>query len=136
MNRLTITAVGAAVLVAGCAGSGGTAGGDTPARAQKTMIPAGDAVTCVTLTQIRNTNVVDDQTIDFVMNDGTVLRNTLPNRCPGLGFQRAFSYSTSLSRLCNVDIITVVNTGGGPVRGASCGLGQFVPVKPAEAPAG
>ncbi len=117
--------------------TGACAPADRPARAQQTMIPAGEPQSCVDLQRIRSTNVVDDQTIDFTMNDGTVLRNTLPNRCPGLGFERAFSYSTSLSRLCNVDIITVVHTGGGSVRGASCGLGQFVPVKPGEsAPSG
>ncbi|MGL6044705.1 MAG: hypothetical protein ACRC1J_12350 [Sandaracinobacteroides sp.] len=82
--------------------------------------------------QIRSTSVIDDQTIDFQMRGGQVLRNTLPNRCPGLGFARAFSYATSINQLCNVDIITVVQQGGGPTRGASCGLGQFVPVKPAD----
>ena len=48
------------------------------------------------------------------------------------GFSRAFSYSPTASQLCSVDIITVVNQGAGPTRGASCGLGPFVPVKPAE----
>jgi len=120
---------GASLALAGCAQD------DRPARAQQTMIPAGDPVNCVTLSQLRETRVIDDQTIDFIMRDGTVLRNTLPNRCPSLGFERAFSYSTSLNRLCNVDIITVITQGGGPRRGASCGLGMFVPVKPADTPA-
>ena len=104
---------------------------DRPPRTAQTMIPAGDPVTCVQISQIRSTRVIDDQTIDFQMRNGTVLRNTLPNRCPGLGFERAFSYRTSIAQLCNVDIITVVVQGGGPQIGASCGLGQFVPVKPA-----
>ncbi len=102
-----------------------------PPAAAQTMIPAGDPQTCVQISQIRSTRVIDDQTIDFRMRNGTVLRNTLPNRCPGLGFERAFSYRTSIPQLCNVDIITVVVQGGGPQIGASCGLGQFVPVKPA-----
>jgi hypothetical protein len=130
MRFLAVTIMaGAFVAVAGCTQD------DRPARAQQTMIPAGEPVTCVTLSQLRETRVIDDQTIDFIMRDGTILRNTLPNRCPSLGFERAFSYSTSLNRLCNVDIITVVAQGGGPRRGASCGLGVFVPVKPADAPA-
>jgi len=124
---------GAAMAVTGCAHD------ERPARAQQaaqqTMIPAGDPVNCVTLSQLRETRVIDDRTIDFILNDGTILRNTLPNRCPSLGFERAFSYSTSINRLCNVDIITVIAQGGGPRRGASCGLGMFVPVKPAETPA-
>jgi hypothetical protein len=34
-----------------------------------------------------------------------------------------------LSRLCSVDIITVLHSGGGGQRGASCGLGAFQPVE-------
>jgi hypothetical protein len=111
------------LLLAACA--------DKPPRTAQTMIPAGDPVQCVQIVQIRSTRVIDDQTIDFQMRNGTVFRNTLPNRCPGLGFERAFSYRTSIPQLCNVDIITVVVQGGGPQIGASCGLGMFVPVKPA-----
>jgi hypothetical protein len=106
---------------------------DKPPRTVTPMVPAGDPVNCVQTSQIRSTRVIDDQTIDFQMRNGTVMRNTLPNRCPGLGFAQAFSYRTSINQLCNVDIITVVQQGGGPRRGASCGLGQFVPVKPADA---
>jgi len=85
---------------------------------------------CVQLNRIREARVVDDRTIDFYLSNREVLRNTLPNSCPQLGFERAFSYSTSLSQLCSVDIITVIVQGGGPRRGASCGLGAFVPYTP------
>ncbi|WBX85617.1 hypothetical protein [Sphingosinicella microcystinivorans] len=85
---------------------------------------------CVGLAAIRNTKVVDDSTIDFHMRDGRVLRNTLPHPCPSLGFEEAFTYATSLSQLCSTDIITVVQQGGGPRLGASCGLGTFVPHTP------
>ena len=105
---------------------------DQPPRTPPAMVPAGDPVNCIQTRQIRSTVVQDDQTIDFRMTNGQVFRNTLPNRCPGLGFSRAFSYSPPASQLCSVDIITVVNQGAGPTRGASCGLGPFVPVKPAE----
>lgn len=88
------------------------------------------AQSCVQLNRIREARVVDDRTIDFYLSNREVLRNTLPNSCPQLGFERAFSYSTSLSQLCSVDIITVIIQGGGPARGASCGLGPFVPYTP------
>ncbi len=104
---------------------------DKPPRAAQVMIPTGDPVACVQISQIRTTRVIDDQTIDVQLRNGTVMRNMLPDRCPGLGFERAFSYRTSIPQLCNVDIITVVVQGGGPQIGASCGLGMFVPVKPA-----
>ena len=90
--------------------------------------PAGKPQTCIPLTQIRETRVRDDRTIDFIMRGrDRVFRNTLPNACSGLGFEQRFSYATSLSQLCSVDIITVLYNA--PVmRGASCGLGQFQPV--------
>jgi len=94
----------------------------------------GDAVNCVNIRSIRQTQVRDDQTIDFMMNGGKVYRNTLPNRCPQLGFERAFGYETSQSQLCNVDIITVLVQAGGIRRGASCGLGKFTPVELAPKP--
>lgn len=91
--------------------------------------PSGSVQNCVYLANIHQTRVVDNKTIDFIMNDGRVLRNTLPNSCPQLAINKSFGYKTSLSQLCNVDIITVIVQGAGPVRGASCGLGQFTPIE-------
>ena len=91
--------------------------------------PVGEPVTCVPLAQIRETRVRDDRTIDFIMRGrDRVYRNTLPDRCPGLGFEQRFTYATSQSQLCSVDIITVLYAAP-PMRGASCGLGRFQPVK-------
>jgi hypothetical protein len=103
----------------------------TAARKNDTPVatPNGDAVNCLPLSQIRETRVRDDRTIDFYTNGGKVYRNTLPYSCPELGAREGFSYSTSLSQLCSVDIITVLRQFGGmPQRGASCGLGKFQPV--------
>ena len=94
--------------------------------------PIGAAQNCVQLQDIRESRVLSDQVIDFHLRNGKVLRNTLPHSCPQLGFEQSFSYSTSLSKLCNVDIITVLVKGGGPSRGASCGLGMFQPVQLAK----
>jgi hypothetical protein len=91
----------------------------------------GPAINCVQLRNIRETRVRDDKTIDFIMSGGQWYRNTLPNSCPQLGFERAFAYQTSISQLCNVDIITVIVQGAGPRRGASCGLGKFTPIEAA-----
>jgi len=101
---------------------------------KKSKVPAaevvGEPVSCINLSQIRSTQVRDDRTIDFILSGGRVFRNQLPNQCGSLGFDRAFTYSTSLTQLCNVDIITVLqNVGGGLMPGASCGLGEFTPVK-------
>ena len=128
MKRVLAVAVLAAV--AGCSGS-------TPPKppvVAATAIPPRATVSaprsCVPLNRIREARVVDDHTIDFYLGNREVLRNTLPNACPQLGFEKAFTYATSLSELCSVDIITVIIQGGGPRRGASCGLGAFVPYTP------
>ena len=83
---------------------------------------------CIDLQRIRESRVRSDKVIDFVMVDGQILRSRLPYGCPQLGFERAFTYATSLSQLCSTDIITVIVQGGGPSRGASCGLGEFSPI--------
>ncbi|MGB5484606.1 hypothetical protein [Parasphingorhabdus sp.] len=86
----------------------------------------GEPKSCVMRSNIRSTDVIDSQTIDFRMNNGDIYRNTLPSKCSGLAFEEAFSYRTSTNRLCNVDIIRVLDTTAGRLntRGA-CGLGKF-----------
>ena len=51
----------------------------------------GRARSCVDLNRIREARVVDDRTIDFYLGSREVLRNTLPNACPQLGFEKAFN---------------------------------------------
>ena len=107
-----------------------------PALAKETPDPyvpaSGAAIDCVQIQSIRSTTVRDDRTIDFIMNGRKIYRNTLPNSCPSLGFEKRFSYRTSLSQLCSVDIITVLwNVGPGLQPGASCGLGKFQPMEKA-----
>jgi len=89
--------------------------------------PSGKPLSCIPITQIRETRVYGDKTIDFHMSGGKVYRNTLPYDCNSLGFEERFSYKTSISQLCSTDIITVLRT---PLSssGPSCGLGQFQPV--------
>jgi hypothetical protein len=110
------------------AGMAGAKGRDIPA-----ATPNGEAVNCLSIPQIRETRVRSDSVIDFYTAGGKVYRNTLPNSCPSLGFEQRFAYETSLSQLCNVDIISVLQSFGGDLRrGASCGLGKFQPVQLAK----
>ena len=86
----------------------------------------GEPKSCITRSSIRSTDVIDDQTIDFRMRNGDIYRNHLPSKCPGLGFEEAFSYKTSTNQLCNVDIIRVLDdTAGRLDTRAACGLGKF-----------
>jgi len=125
----------ASISLLACTNSGvdPSSAGHTPRQERKAARiaaaqPAGPAQDCVDLNQIRSTEVLSDQVIDFHLRNGRVLRNTLPYACPNLGFEEGFSYNTSLSRLCSVDVITVLERAGGLRRGASCGLGKFQPV--------
>jgi hypothetical protein len=77
---------------------------------------------------IRQTRVLDDSTILFEMNNGITYRNDLPYPCHGLKSENRFGYKTSMSQLCNTDIITVLSTVG--INGPSCGLGEFVRYTP------
>lgn len=102
----------------------------TPPPAYPAVTTVGEPVSCLQLTQVRDTQVRDDWTIDFEATGGRVYRNTLSARCPRLGFEKAFTYTTSLAQLCSTDIIYVLDATGGQVRrGAACGLGKFVPVE-------
>jgi hypothetical protein len=100
----------------------------TSAIAATSAVPVpGTVKACLPLAQIRGTKVVDGQTIDFSLRDGSVWRSRLPGgECPQLRFEQAFSYQTAMSQLCKQDVITVLQNMGGLMRGASCGLGEFV----------
>lgn len=88
-----------------------------------------DAEHCISLSRIDRTDVIDDSNILFYMKGGDIYLNRLPHRCPGLRWEKAFMYRTSMSQLCNVDIITVLdNMGFGFSPGVSCGLGPFYPI--------
>jgi hypothetical protein len=90
--------------------------------------PVGAPVSCLMLSEIRETAVRSDTIIDFRTNGKKWYRNTLPHACPSLGFEESFGYATSMSQLCNVDVITVLRSGA-MTQGPSCGLGQFQPVE-------
>ena len=95
-----------------------------------------EAERCIPLNRISSTYVVDDYNILFYMRGGKIYRNPLPHRCGGLRSERTFMYRTSMSRLCDLDIITVLyNNSFGITAGASCGLGRFYPITEEEAEA-
>lgn len=90
---------------------------------------------CVTLSRVRTTRVVDDRTILFFMrNRNVVYRNDLPRECPRLARENRFSYESRFGRLCDVDLIRVLETFGARIQtGAACRLGKFHPITPQEA---
>jgi hypothetical protein len=86
---------------------------------------------CLDLVRIEQTEVIDNKHIIFhVSGQGDPMYlNTLPHECVGLTKTDPLLYKTSLSELCDLDMITVLHQqGAGFMRGASCGLGKFEPV--------
>lgn len=85
----------------------------------------GEPVSCVTSRDILDTDAVTDRVVLFHMRGGRTYRNDLPHSCPQLARSgSAFSYRTTSSRLCAVDIIQVSEPATGFGYGA-CTLGKF-----------
>ena len=87
----------------------------------------GEEETCLDVIKIKETKVLDDQTILFEVYGGAVYICRLPARCVGLKISGGFSYDGSMGKLCKQDIIRVVDVGAGPV--STCGMGEFVRIK-------
>ena len=120
MRKILLIIPAVALLSSG--GAIALSGKDTPASVRA----IGEPKSCVTISQIRSTKVIDSRTIDFRMAGGKTYRNTLPQSCPGLKFEERFSYRTSINQLCSVDIVHVLHDQGGRLyEGAGCGLGKF-----------
>ncbi len=120
MRKILLIIPAVALLSSG--GAIALSGKDTPASVRA----IGEPKSCVTISQIRSTKVIDSRTIDFRMAGGKTYRNTLPQSCPSLKFEERFSYRTSINQLCSVDIVRVLHDEGGRLyEGAGCGLGKF-----------
>jgi len=85
--------------------------------------PTGKSKSCVSLRSLRESRILDDQTIFFGGIGKYVYFNRLPRRCARLASEERFAYSTSVGQLCKSDYITVLNSMGTPLN--SCGLGKF-----------
>jgi hypothetical protein len=89
---------------------------------------------CINVRDIDRTRVADAATLLFYMRDGDVFRNDLSSRCPSLGFDQRFMYRVTQNRICDLDVITVIDdVGFGFMPGASCGLGKFRQISEDEA---
>ncbi len=86
--------------------------------------PTGDTKSCISLTQISQSNVLSETEIFFEMKGRRGYLNTMPYRCPSLDFYKSYTYKTGINQLCSTDFITVLM--GSVGEGASCGLGKFV----------
>jgi len=88
---------------------------------------------CISVRQIKKTDIIDDQNVVFHMNGGKIYRNHLPRKCFGLKNRESFSYKLHSARLCSIDSIKVIDRFGGSLSsGPSCGLGKFYPISKEE----
>jgi uncharacterized protein DUF6491 len=88
---------------------------------------------CVSTQNIDRTHAIDDRTILFFMRGKKVYRNYLPRKCPNLERQNRIMYKTQGSRLCDVDVITVLEQWGARLTpGFTCPLGSFHPITQEE----
>jgi hypothetical protein len=92
-------------------------------------------VKCISTSRIRDTDVLDDRTIIFYMRGNKqVYRTYLPRTCPGLERNERFAYQARNSQICGIDLITVLEQyGAGLQPGATCKLGDFIPITREEA---
>jgi hypothetical protein len=82
---------------------------------------------CIDISRIKETRVLDDQTILFGMRGGEFYLNRLPVKCVSLKIAGGFSYSTSIDKLCKQDTIKVVQQSSAP--SFTCSIGEFVEFK-------
>jgi hypothetical protein len=85
--------------------------------------PTGETKRCVPLRHLRESRILDAQTIFFRSVGKKAYVNRLPRKCPRLVAEERFSYSTTIGQLCNTEIITVIDSMGSSWGG--CGLGDF-----------
>ncbi len=92
-----------------------------------------DSKTCISVSFIRNTEILDDRNILFKMSGKRTYHVALARRCRGLKRQGGFSYNARGGRLCRLDSIRIIERGGfGIESGNSCQLGYFNPVEADE----
>ena len=74
---------------------------------------------CLRLVDIDHIEVVDNQTILFHMRNKDIYKSSLPHYCAGLKFEGGIAYSTSINKLCDLDVFKVLRVG------TPCQLGTF-----------
>lgn len=128
---MAIKLIGTVILGVGIAfAANADEGKKKQSRAEKRMAsveekyePTGQTKRCVPLRSLRDSRIIDDQTIFFRAGGGKAYLNRLPRRCPRLASEERFSYRVSIGQLCNTEIITVLDSMGS--SWGSCGLGDF-----------
>ena len=86
---------------------------------------------CVPTRRLKNTAVIDDKNILFVMIGDKIYHNELPRQCSGLAQSGSFTYGTMVGNVCRQDTIQVLRPNS-DLPGRTCSLGVFRPVAPED----
>jgi len=90
-------------------------------------------MSCISTSSIKQVDIIDNYNVVFRTGVNNYYLNTLPRVCNGLKLNDSIMYSTSTNRLCNVDVITVMDKAGPDFHtGPSCGLGHFASISKEE----
>ncbi|MCJ9427940.1 hypothetical protein [Kordiimonas marina] len=126
--------IGSAILMIALAATSASAEGKMEKRAKEHLAKimqkyekTGETKHCVPLRFLRDSSIIDDQTIFFSGLGNIAYMNRLPHACPRLAQEGRFAYKVWIGQLCSTDIITVLDSFGR--EWASCGLGQFEVMK-------
>lgn len=88
---------------------------------------------CLQLSRVTGTEILSNRQILFETTGRRYYLNTLPYPCPGMRRSSTLMFRTSLNMVCDVDVVTLVDSFGWGLRpGASCGLGRFEPLDESE----
>lgn len=94
---------------------------------------AGKPVDCVSLTQIRSTEIIDHVAIAYTTSDGTMYINR-PSGANFLDDDDILVSEPYNGQACRLDIVRLIDRGS-RIPGGSVGLNDFVPyAKPPKAP--
>lgn len=88
---------------------------------------AGDPVSCIQLTRIRSSEIVDATAVIYKESPRRWYVNQPDDgRCSPLNPNRILITRVNGSQLCGNDLITIAEAGS-PITYGACGLGKFVP---------
>lgn len=126
--RLKLAYILGGLVASGCAGS--------PQPEEDSIFAPDDSVEslrCLNLGLVTDTDIVNDRNIVFEMRSRDIYRNVLPKQCVGLYREQAFTYRTTLGRVCEGDMISVLEGFDfGDLSGPLCRLGKFYPISKPE----
>lgn len=96
---------------------------------------AGEPVDCIRLQDIRSSRIIDGTAILYETNGGTIYVNRPDSGARFLDKWDVLVTKTSLSQLCSIDIVRLVDPSARMETG-SVGLGKFVPYTKVKKKAG